>query len=84
MSRIDYDCATRTHSISLDENDCKTLRPILIDAIKHARKRYEMYKDLHDGGEATEKRAEAMQEADETRCCLESMLTKIIILDQLK
>ena len=80
MSRIDYDCATRTHSISLNENDCKTLRPILIRAIKAAWKRYEKYSDIFEGGEATERQTDAMQKANEECRCLEYLLKNINIL----
>lgn len=57
-------------TLCLTEKECKLLLPTVEKALKTAKKKYEKYKDIQDGGEATEKQQDKLWQYEEEYDCL--------------
>jgi len=73
MAYLDYtrpDNATaHKMTLCLTEEECRILLPTVEKALKNAQKKYEKYKDIQEGGEATEKQQDKLcQYEDEYEC----------------
>lgn len=85
MAYLDYtrpDSSTPTNlTLCLTFDECKLLLPTVSKAVKNARKMYEKYKDIQEGGEATEKQQDKYIQYEEEWECLndvESSMKEVI------
>lgn len=74
MPYLDYTRpdSSSAHKITLclTEKECMLLLPTVTKALKSAKKNYEKYKDIQDGGEATEKQQDKLCQYEEEYDCL--------------
>lgn len=77
MAYLDYtrpDSSTPTNlTLCLTFDECKLLLPTISKAVKNARKMYEKYKDIQEGGEATEKQQDKYIRYEEELNILEAV-----------
>ena len=78
MAYFDYTRpdTTTAHKITLclTEKECRILLPTIEKAVKNVEKKYEKYKDIQEGGEATEKQQDKLFQYEEEYECLEAIL----------
>lgn len=69
MAHIDYtrpDYTTPAKpSVCLTKEECELLLPVVKKAVKAAQKKYDKYKDIHEGGEATETQTDKLCQSEE-------------------
>lgn len=63
-----------TFTVCLSAVECRLLLPEMKASLKRETKRYEKYKDIHEGGEATERQQTLLFEAEEKVQALESVI----------
>ena len=64
-------------SVCLTEGDCKVLLPFFRNALKKVHVKLEKYRDIHEGGEATEKQENLLAKYEEESNALEKVLKDI-------
>ena len=78
MAYTDYtrpDAATAHRmTLCLTEDECRILLPSVEKALKNVEKKYEKYKDIQEGGEATEKQQDKLFQYEEEYECLVAVL----------
>ena len=57
-------------TLCLTAEDCRLLLPTMEKRLKEAEKMYEKYKDIHDGGDATERQENLLLKFEEERDAL--------------
>lgn len=77
-SREDYKCPWKDYVI-LDLEDCKLLLKSIQKEKAKALKTYLRYKDIHDGGESTERQETALINAEDRFDRLSCLLTDVEI-----
>lgn len=77
-SRVDWNRPWSMY-LCLSASECKSLLPVVEKVLAKAEKRYEHFRDVMDGGEATTRQQTLYMEAEENRNNLENM--KIAMLN---
>ena len=81
MAYLDYtrpDSSTaHKMSLCLTEEECKLLLPTVEKALKNVEKKYEKYKDIQDGGEASEKQQDKLWQYESEYECLTAVLLQM-------
>lgn len=81
MAYLDYtrpDSSTaHKMSLCLTEEECKLLLPTVEKALKNVEKKYEKYKDIQDGGEASEKQQDKLWQYESEYECLTAVLQQM-------
>lgn len=81
MSYIDYTRRSPNHAhettVCITEDECKTLLPFFRNAHKKVKQKLNMYKDIHNGGEANERQENLLTKYAEQYEHLESVLSAI-------
>lgn len=76
-SRIDKDKPWSVY-LCLSASECKSLLPVVEKVLAKAEKRYEHFRDVMDGGEATNRQQTLFFEAEEDRDNLESTKNQML------
>lgn len=63
--------------LCLTMEECEQLLPDMEAALKKSEKRYEKYRDIHEGGEATTRQQDLMVDAESKMETLESVVNTI-------
>lgn len=81
MAYLDYtrpdSSSAHKMTLCLTEEECKLLLPTIEKALKTARNKYEKYKDIQDGGEATEKQQDKLCQYEDEYDCLMAVKTEM-------
>ena len=64
-------------TLCLTMEECKQLLPDMEAALKKSEKRYEKYRDIHEGGEATTRQQDLMVDAESKMKTLKSVVSTI-------
>lgn len=64
-------------TLCLTMEECEQLLPDMEAALKKSEKRYEKYRDIHEGGEATTRQQELMVDAESKMKTLKSVVSTI-------
>lgn len=64
--------------LCLSASECKSLLPVVEKVLSKAEKRYEHFRDVMEGGEATTRQQTLYMEAEENKENLESMKTAML------
>ncbi len=64
-------------TLCLTMEECEQLLPDMEAALKKSEKRYEKYRDIHEGGEATTRQQDLMVDAESKMKTLKSVVSTI-------
>lgn len=64
-------------TVCLTKNECKILLPYFQKAYKNVQMKFNVYQDIHEGGEATERQENLLAKYEEQLNSLENILSSI-------